>query len=67
MRNNSNIIILFRQTLKDLRHIYANIAGLDMSYNEFKQLFRESWKEKYIYLEIKLFEDKNENKNKKMQ
>ena len=28
IRNNSNIIILFRQTLKDVEHIYRDIAGL---------------------------------------
>ena len=32
IRNNSNIIILFQQTLKDVEHIYRDIAGFDMSY-----------------------------------
>ena len=50
IRNNSNIIILFRQTLKDVEHIYRDIAGFDMSYDELKSLCRESWKEKYNYL-----------------
>ena len=27
---NSNIIILFQQTLKDVEHIYRDIAGFDM-------------------------------------
>ena len=35
--NNGNIINLFRQVVKDsvymLQHIYAEIAGLDMSYD----------------------------------
>ena len=64
IRNNSNIIILFRQTLKDLQDIYADIACLDMSYNEFKKLCREAWKEKYNYSEINMLEDKNESKYK---
>ena len=47
IRNIGNIINLFRQTLRDLQPIYADIAGLDMSYNEFKTVCREAWKEKY--------------------
>ena len=35
-RNNSNKIILFNQTLKDTEHIYRDISGYDMSYDEFK-------------------------------
>ena len=46
IRNNSNIIILFQQTLKDVEHIYRDIAGFDMSYDEFKSLCREAWREK---------------------
>ena len=30
IRNNSNIIILFQQTLKDVEHIYRDIAGFDV-------------------------------------
>ena len=36
IRNNSNIIILFQQTLKDVQHIYTDKAGFEMSYDEFK-------------------------------
>ena len=35
-----------------------------MSYEEFKSLCREAWKEKYNYLEINMFEDKNGKKYK---
>ena len=55
---NSNIIILIRQSLRDVEHIYGDIAGFDMSYDEFKELNREAWKEKYNYLEINMLEDK---------
>ena len=50
IRNNSIIIILFQQTLKDVQHIYTDIAGFDMSYDEFKSLCREAWWERYNYL-----------------
>ena len=62
IRNNSNIIILFQQTLNDVEHIYRDIAGFDMSYDEFKSLCREAWKEKLNYLLINRLEDKNESK-----
>ena len=44
IRNNSNIIILFQQTLKDVERIYRDIVGFDMSYDEFKELCTDSWK-----------------------
>ena len=64
IRNNSNIIILFQQTLKDVQHIYTDIAGFDMSYDEFKELCREAWRERYNYLLINRLEDKNGKKIK---
>ena len=50
IRNNSNKIILFNQTLKDIEHIYRDVAGCDMNYDEFKELCRKSWDEDYNYL-----------------
>ena len=62
IRNNSNIIILFQQTLKDVEHIYRDIAGFDMSNDEFKSLCREAWRDSYNYLLINRLEDKNGSK-----
>ena len=59
VRNNSNIIILFQQTLKDVEHIHRDISGFDMSYEEFKSLCREAWNEKFNYLLTNRLEDKN--------
>ena len=50
IRNNSNKIFLFNQTLKDIEHIYRDLAGYDMNYDEFKDLCRKSWEEDYNYL-----------------
>ena len=50
IRNNSNKIVLFNQTLKDIEHIYRDFAGYDMNYDEFKDLCRKSWEEDYNYL-----------------
>ena len=62
IRNNSNIIILFQQTLKDVEHIYRDIAGFDMSNDEFKSLCREAWRDPYNYFLINRLEDKNGSK-----
>ena len=59
VRNNSNVIILFQQTLKDVEHIHRDISGFDMSYEEFKSLCREAWNENFNYLLINRLEDKN--------
>ena len=50
IRINSNKIILFNQTLKDIEHIYRDVAGYDMNYDEFKELCKKSWENEYNYL-----------------
>ena len=40
IRNNSKTKILFQQTLKAVEHIYRDIAGFDMSYDEKKIMQR---------------------------
>ena len=62
LRNNSKITYLLQQTLKDIEHIYRDIAGFDMSYDEFKNLCRETWKEKNNYLLLTRLEVKNGKK-----
>ena len=59
--NSCNKIILFTQTLKDIEHIYGDVAGYDMSYDEFKELCRKPWEEDYNYLCI------NRSKKKKQE
>ena len=49
-RNNSHKIVLFNQTFKVIGKLYRDVGGYDMSYDEYKQLFRETWKAEYIYL-----------------
>ena len=62
IRNNSNKIILFNQTLKDIEHIYRDVAGYDMNYDEFKELYRKSWEEDYNYLCIDRSKKRNQEK-----
>ena len=42
IRNISNKIILFNQRLKNNEHIYRDVAGYDMSYDEIKEFCRKS-------------------------
>ena len=55
IRNNSNIIILFKQTLRDIILLFHDIAGLDMNLEEWKQLCRKAWEIDYDYLQIDRF------------
>ena len=42
IRNNSDIIILFKQTLRDVECMYKIIGGHDMKYDEFKEMCRKA-------------------------
>ena len=37
IRDNSSIIILFKQTSKTVQNLYNDIAGFDMDYNELQK------------------------------
>lgn len=43
IRDNSNVLILFRQDDTNLKHVYNNHVGCDMSFEEFKQMCGECW------------------------
>ena len=62
IRNNSDRLILFKQTLRDLQSMYYDIGAYDMSYDEFKQMCHKAWDEKYNYLCIDMTKNKNDGK-----
>ena len=62
IRNNSDRLILFKQTLRDVQSMYYDIGAYDMNYDEFKQMFHKAWDEKYNYLCIDMTKNKNEGK-----
>ena len=43
IRDNANLLILFRQDDKNLKHVYDNHVGVDMMFEEFKRLGSRSW------------------------
>ena len=62
IRNNSDRLILFKQTLRDFQSIYQDIRAFDMIYEEFKEMCRVAWGEKLNYLCIDMTKNKNEGK-----
>ena len=46
IRNNSDRLILFKQTLRDVQSMYCDIGAYDMNYNDFKQMCHKAWDEK---------------------
>ena len=63
-KNNSVIIFLFRQTLRDVECIYRDFGGYDMKYDEFKEMCRVAWSEKINYFCINMTKNKNDGKNR---
>ena len=47
VRKNSNIIISFKQTLKDVDYHYYDIAGIDMPFDDFEKLCSEALKDDF--------------------
>ena len=62
IRNNSDILILFKQTLRDVQSMYYDIGAYDMKYDEFKEMCHKAWDEEYNYLCIDITKNKNEGK-----
>ena len=62
IRNNSDRLILFKQTLRDVQSMYHYFGAFDLIYDEFKEMCRVAWIEKFNYLCIDLTKNKNEGK-----
>ena len=62
IRNNSDRLILFKQTLRDVQSMFYDIGAYDMNYDEFKLMCHKAWDEKYNYLFIDMDKNKNEGK-----
>lgn len=52
IRDNVNVIIIFKQDDTNLRHIYNDHVGADMTFNEFKNVCGKAWQNKYGFLVI---------------
>ena len=64
IRNNSDRLILFKETLRDVQSMYYDIGAYDMQYDEFKEMCHKAWDEKLNYLCIDITKNKIEGKNR---
>ena len=56
------MIILFKQTLRDVQCKFYDIGSFDMKYDEFEEMCHKAWSEKLNYLCIDMTKTKNEGK-----
>jgi hypothetical protein len=52
IRDNVNVLIVFKQDEKNLKHIYNDHVGADMTFEKFRDVCGKAWKEKYGFLVI---------------
>lgn len=52
IRDNANVIVLFKQDEMNLKHVYDDHVTTDMSFDEFKTLCRTCWQDNYGVLVI---------------
>lgn len=52
IRDNANLIVIFKQDGINMKHIFNEHVGSDMSYNTFVDICQECWKDKYGFLVI---------------
>jgi len=60
LRDNVNLLIVFKQDDTNLKHIYNDHIGCDMTFVQFKEICSKAWEEKYGFLVI----DKDSDKHK---
>jgi len=52
IRDNANVLILFKQDDINLKHVYNDHVNTDMSYENFRELCRCYWQQKYGFVVI---------------
>ena len=50
VRTNSDKIILFKQTLRDVESVYKDVGWYDIAYCEFEGMWCNAWSERFKYL-----------------
>src|SRR5436190_5036461 len=62
IRNNLNMLCIFKQNEHYTKMIYDSFVGSDMRFDKFKQICNDCWKEDYGFLTINLLLKPNEGK-----
>lgn len=52
IRDNANFLVLFKQDEMNLRHVYDDHVNSDMSFEKFKEMCRQCWREKFGFIII---------------
>src|SRR5437588_5093795 len=52
VRDNPNLLVVFPQDLRNLQNLYNDNVGTDMTFQQFRELCTECWREKYGFLVI---------------
>lgn len=66
VRDNVNLLVLFRQDEKNLKHVYDDHVNTDMSYTQFRELCAACWNlDKHGFLVIDKDSDINEGRYRK--
>ena len=64
IRNNSDRLILFKQTLGDDQSMYYDIGAYDMKYDAFNEMCHKAWSERSNYLCINLTKNRDNGKHR---
>lgn len=59
IRDNANLIVLFKQDDINLKHVYDEHVNVDMAWSTFRQMCSKIWSEPYSYVVINKDCDKN--------
>ena len=59
IRNNSDRLILFKQTLRDVQSMYYDIGAYDIKYDEFEEMCHKTWSDRFNYFCIDMTKNKD--------
>jgi len=65
IRDNANMIIMFKQDDLNMRHIYCDHVNTDMSCDSFMKICQKCWSDKYGFLIINKDNDMEERRYRK--
>lgn len=65
IRDNANVLIIFKQDDMNLKHIYDDHVTTDMPFSQFKDVCSECWKDRYGFLVIVKDKEINEGRYRK--
>lgn len=66
VRDNANMIIMFKQDELNIRHIYRDHVGTDMTFEKFCDICRECWRERFGFLVINKDEEMGHGRYRKL-